>query len=155
MIQIGDKIPVVTIPATGGVDFRTSDHKGHPLILYFYPKDNTPGCTKEGQDFRDRINSFERYKALIFGISRDSIASHEKFKAKQKLPFELISDSSEELCKLFGVLKQKSMFGRKYFGIERSTFLFDTNGVLRHEWRKVKVLKHAEEVLQTLKETVN
>ncbi len=154
MIKVGEKLPAITLPATGRTDFKSAAHKGHPLILYFYPKDNTPGCTKEGQDFRDKISIFSRSKAHIFGVSRDGIAAHEKFKTKQNFPFELISDTDEQLCKLFGVLKKKSMFGRKYFGIERSTFLFDAKSVLRREWRKVKVLGHVEEVLQALKEVV-
>ena len=121
-------------------------------MLYFYPKDNTPGCTNESKDFRDLHRRFRRRNTRVFGISRDSLKSHENFKAKQELPFELISDPDEELCRLFDVIKEKNMYGRKVMGIERSTFLIDEKGVLRQEWRKVKVKGHAEEVLAAVAE---
>lgn len=137
--------------ATGDKKIRLKDLRGQNVILYFYPKDSTPGCTLEGQDFRDLHGKFRRQKTVILGVSRDSIASHEKFKAKQKFPFDLLSDPDEKLCKKFDVIKEKSLYGRKFMGVERSTFLIDKAGKLRHEWRKVKVKGHAEEVLDTVK----
>jgi peroxiredoxin Q/BCP len=125
--------------------------RGKNVVIYFYPKDNTPGCTTEGQDFRDRINTFKRRNTVILGISRDSIKSHENFKAKQAFPFDLLSDAEERACQLFDVIKEKNMYGRKVLGIERSTFLIDAEGVLRREWRKVSVNGHAEEVLEAIK----
>ena len=151
MVKTGDRVPDFTLPATGGKDFRLSDYKGCNLIFYFYPRDNTPGCTREGRDFRDKIRSFSRRNTKVFGISRDSLASHEKFKQKQTFPFQLISDSDEELCKTFKVVKLKNMYGKKFRGIERSTFLIDGDGVLRKEWRGVKVVGHVEEVLEAVK----
>ena len=121
------------------------------IVIYFYPKDSTPGCTKEGEDFRDLHKEFIKSNAQIYGVSRDSIASHQKFKAKYKFPFHLISDEDESLCKLFDVIKEKNMYGRKYMGIERSTFLINDKGRLLSEWRKVKVKGHAQEVLDTLR----
>ena len=121
------------------------------IVIYFYPKDSTPGCTKEGEDFRDLHKEFIKSNAQIYGVSRDSIASHQKFKAKYKFPFHLISDEDESLCKLFDVIKEKNMYGRKYMGIERSTFLINDKGQLLSEWRKVKVKGHAQEVLDTLR----
>ena len=144
---IGKKVPDFELPSTGGGTFSLSGFKGYRVVLYFYPKDNTPGCTREGQDFRDKIAAFSRNKTKVFGISRDSLKSHEKFKAKQKFPFELLSDVDERACRLFDVIKKKSMFGKTALGISRSTFLIDEQGVLRSEWRKVKVAGHVEEVL--------
>lgn len=137
--------------ATGDQTVRLKDLRGKKVVIYFYPKDNTPGCTTEGQDFRDLHAKFKRAGAVIFGVSRDSIASHEKFKAKYDFPFELLSDPDEELCRKFDVIKEKNMYGRKVMGIERSTFLIDADGKLRAEWRKVKVKGHAEEVLEAVK----
>lgn len=147
-IKTGGKVPAFTAPATGGTDFRLKDAAGKKLVIYFYPKDMTSGCTRESQDFRDLNAAFRKAGAQIVGVSRDSIASHEKFKEKEKLPFPLLSDTDEQLCKLFDVIKEKSLYGRKYLGIERSTFLLDASGVLRQQWRKVKVPSHAEEVLE-------
>ena len=137
--------------ATGDKKIRLKDLRGQNVVLYFYPKDSTPGCTLEGQDFRDLHSKFRRQKTVILGVSRDSIASHEKFKAKQKFPFDLLSDPDEKLCTKFDVIREKSLYGRKFMGVERSTFLIDRAGKLRHEWRKVKVKGHAEEVLDTVK----
>ena len=125
-----------------------ADLKGHNVVIYFYPKDNTPGCTTEGQTFRDLYKEFQKANTLIYGVSKDSLKSHENFKAKQAFPFELVSDPQEKLCKLFDVIKLKKLYGKEYFGIERSTFLLDKAGILRQEWRKVKVAGHAEEVLK-------
>ncbi len=150
-VKVGQKVPDFELPATGGDTFKLSALKGTRVVLYFYPKDSTPGCTLEGRDFRDKNTAFSRNKTKIFGVSRDSLSAHEKFKTKQKFPFALLSDADEEACKLFGVIKMKNMYGVKRRGIERSTFVIDENGVLRHEWRKVKVLGHAEEVLAAVK----
>ncbi|MEM7504642.1 MAG: peroxiredoxin [Pseudomonadota bacterium] len=137
--------------ATGDQTIHLKSLRGKKVVIYFYPKDSTPGCTTEGQDFRDLHAKFRRANAVIFGVSRDSLASHEKFKAKQKFPFELISDPDEKLCKKFDVIKEKSLYGRKFLGIERSTFVIDEDGKLRAEWRKVKVKGHAAEVLDAVK----
>ena len=137
--------------ATGDQTVHLKSLRGKKVVIYFYPKDSTPGCTTEGQDFRDLHAKFRRANAVIFGVSRDSLASHEKFKAKQKFPFELISDPDEKLCKKFDVIKEKSLYGRKFLGIERSTFVIDEDGKLRAEWRKVKVKGHAAEVLDAVK----
>lgn len=137
-----------TAKATGDNSVRLSDCAGKNLILYFYPKDNTPGCTTEGQDFNATLPQFRKANTLIFGISRDSLKSHENFKAKQGFNFELISDSDETLCRLFDVIKLKKLYGKEHLGIERSTFLIDAKGVLRQEWRKVKVEGHVTEVLK-------
>lgn len=139
-----------TADATGGQKIRLKDLRGKHVVLYFYPKDSTPGCTQEGLDFKGLHASFKRQKALIFGVSRDSIASHEKFKAKQGFPFELLSDPDEKLCKKFDVIREKTLYGRKFMGVERSTFLIDADGNLRQEWRKVKVKGHAAEVLESV-----
>ncbi len=147
----GKKVPAFRLPATGGQEISLADCKGKNLVLYFYPKDSTPGCTTEGQDFRDKINTFRRRNTIILGVSRDSLKSHENFKAKHAFPFELLSDSDEKLCRLFDVIKEKNMYGRKVMGIERSTFLIDDKGVLRQEWRKVKVPGHVEDVLEAIK----
>jgi len=125
--------------------------RGQNVVVYFYPKDSTPGCTLEGQDFRDLHSKFRRQKTVVLGVSRDSLASHEKFRDKQGFPFDLLSDPDETLCKHFDVIHEKSLYGRKFMGIVRSTFLIDANGKLRQEWRKVKVKGHAEEVLAAVK----
>jgi len=151
-VSVGKKVPNFTLPATGEQDISLSDFKGSNVVIYFYPRDSTPGCTTEGQDFRDLINTFRRRQTVILGISRDSIKSHENFKAKQEFPFELLSDADEKACKLFDVIKEKNMYGRKVLGIERSTFLIDDSGKLRKEWRKVKVKGHVDEVLEAIKE---
>jgi peroxiredoxin Q/BCP len=149
--MLGKPVPDFSLPSTGGAMFRLSDARGGKLVLYFYPKDNTPGCTLEGADFRDRHKEFRRAGCEVFGVSRDSLASHEKFKAKMKFPFELLADADEALCKQFGVMKMKNMYGRKVRGIERSTFVVDGEGVLAREWRGVKVPGHVEEVLNFVK----
>ena len=141
-----------TAEATGGKNIRLKDLRDKNVVLYFYPKDNTPGCTLEGQDFRDLHDKFKRQKTVILGVSKDSIASHERFRKKQGFPFDLLSDPDEKLCKKFDVIKEKSMYGKKYLGVERSTFLIDSAGKLRREWRKVKVKGHAQEVLDAVKE---
>jgi peroxiredoxin Q/BCP len=151
-VKPGKKVPDFTLPATGDQDISLSDFKGKNVVVYFYPKDSTSGCTTEGQNFRDKIATFRRRKTVILGVSRDSIRSHENFKEKQAFPFELLSDADEKLCKLFDVIKEKNMYGRKVMGIERSTFLIDARGVLRREWRKVKVAGHVDEVLEAVKE---
>lgn len=138
--------------ATSGKTVRLKDLRGKHVVLYFYPKDATPGCTQEGQDFRDLYSKFRRRGAVIFGISRDSLESHEKFREKHQFPFELISDPDEKLCKKFDVIREKNLYGRKFMGIERSTFLIDADGKLRREWRKVKVKGHADEVLEAISE---
>lgn len=149
-LKIGDKLPDLTLPATGGKDISLRSLKGKPLVVYFYPKDNTPGCTQEGQDFRDLHPKFRKAGAEILGISRDSVRSHENFAAKYEFPFALLSDSDEAACTAFDVIKEKSLYGRKYMGVDRSTFLFDAKGVLRREWRGVKVKNHAQEVLDAI-----
>ena len=137
-------------PATEGM-FRLSEHAGHPVVLYFYPKDNTPGCTKEGEQFRDLYPKFAKLGAVVAGVSRDSLKSHANFKEKMRFPFPLISDADEKLCKQFGVIKMKNMYGKQVRGIERSTFVIDGSGNLAREWRGVKVPGHAEEVLEFVK----
>ena len=134
--------------ATNNMTVSLSEFRGKKLVLFFYPKDDTPGCTLEGEDFRDHYKKFKKLNTEIFGISKDSMDSHEKFKSKFQFPFELISDPDEELCQLFGVIKEKNMYGKKYMGIERSTFVIDEKGKLVREWRKVKVPGHVEEVLE-------
>src|SRR5439155_20868548 len=135
------------LPATGNQRFQLSAFKGHPLVLYFYPRDDTPGCTLEGADFRDLHGEFVRAKVAVFGISRDSVASHEKFKKKMSFPFELLSDPDEKACGVFGVMKMKNMYGKQVRGVERSTFAIDREGRIAREWRGVKVPGHAQEVL--------
>ena len=142
------KVPDFELPATGNRTFRLSAERGHPLVLYFYPKDNTPGCTTEGQQFRDLYPEFQKLRCDIYGISRDSIRSHEGFKAKMSFPFDLLSDEDEAVCGMFGVIKMKNMYGKQVRGIERSTFAIDADGTLRREWRPVKVPGHAQEVLE-------
>ena len=146
----GKAVKDFTLPSTGG-SFKLSDQRGKKLVVYFYPKDNTPGCTAEGADFRDRYEAFRKAGAEVVGVSRDSLKSHEGFKAKMKFPFELLSDAEEKLCAQFGVIKMKNMYGKKVRGIERSTFVIDGSGVLVREWRGVKVPGHAEEVLNFVK----
>ncbi|MEN3352736.1 MAG: thioredoxin-dependent peroxiredoxin [Betaproteobacteria bacterium] len=144
------KIAEFTAESTAG-PFKLSAQKGHPVVLYFYPKDNTPGCTVEGTQFRDLYPQFKKLGAVIVGCSRDSLKSHEGFKAKMGFPFELLSDADEKLCSQFGVIKMKNMYGKKVRGIERSTFVIDGTGKLAKEWRGVKVPGHAEEVLEFVK----
>jgi peroxiredoxin Q/BCP len=146
----GKKVPDISLPATGDKRIRLSDYRGRNVVLYFYPRDNTPGCTLEGQDFRDHYRDFRKKDTDVIGVSRDSIAAHERFKAAQKFPFDLIADTEEKLCSLFGVIKMKNMYGKKVRGIERSTFLIGADGVLRQAWRKVKVQGHVEEVLAAI-----
>jgi peroxiredoxin Q/BCP len=150
--MLGKKVPDFSIPATGDATFRLSDHLGHPVVLYFYPKDNTPGCTTEGADFRDLHKQFAKLGAVVAGVSRDSIKSHEGFRQKMEFPFPLLSDADEKLCALFDVIKMKNMYGKKVRGIERATFLVGADGKLIREWRKVKVDGHAAEVLAAVKE---
>lgn len=151
-IEVGKKVKNFSVPATGDQTISLADLKGKNVVLYFYPKDSTPGCTTEGQDFRDNHSRFKRAGTVILGVSRDSLKSHENFKAKHEFPFELLSDAEEKLCNQFGVIKEKNMYGKKVMGIERSTFLIDGEGVLRREWRKVKVAGHVDEVLEAVKE---
>jgi thioredoxin-dependent peroxiredoxin len=148
---LDSKIPDFTLPATGGQSFNLAAQAGKIVIIYFYPKDSTPGCTTEGQQFRDLYAEFQAAGTVILGISRDSLKSHENFKAKQAFPFELGSDADEAVCNLFGVLKMKNMYGKQVRGIERSTFVIDRTGVLRREWRGVKVPGHVQEVLDFIK----
>ena len=150
-IKVGRKIPAWQLDATGEKKIRSKDLLGQPVVLYFYPRDSTPGCTTEAQNFRDLQKQFKKYDAVILGVSKDSLKSHQRFCEKQALTFDLLSDPDEVLCQLFGVIKLKKMYGKEFEGIERSTFLIDSKGVLRHEWRKVKVKGHVEEVLETVK----
>lgn len=149
-MNTGEKLPALPFAATSNLQGHLDDYRGQWLILYFYPKDATPGCTTEGQNFRDLYPEFEKQNAVIFGVSRDSVKAHEQFKAKQQFPFELISDTDETLCQAFDVIKMKNMFGKQVRGIERSTFLIDPEGTIRHTWHKVKVKDHAQAVLDTL-----
>jgi len=149
--KIGKKVTDITLPATSEQELKVSDFSGKNIVLYFYPKDSTPGCTREGQDFRDQIAKFRRASTVILGVSRDSVKAHENFKAKQEFPFELLSDKEEKLCTQFDVIKEKNMYGKKVMGIERSTFIIDKKGILRQEWRKVKVDGHVDEVLDAVK----
>lgn len=149
-VQLGQPVPDFTLPSTGDKTFRLSEHKGKNILIYFYPKDNTPGCTLEGQNFRDNIEFFNNHNTLIFGISRDSLRKHENFKSKQGFPFELLADEDEQACKLFDVIKLKKLYGREYMGIVRSTFLIDQNGTLANEWRNVKVKQHIDEVMEAV-----
>ena len=149
-VKIGSQVPDFSAPSTTG-DFHLSDARGSALLIYFYPKDNTSGCTAESKDFAAAYRRFVEQGARIVGVSRDSIESHLGFKEKLDLPFELLSDPDEHLCKLFGVIKDKTMYGRPVRGIERSTFLLDAQGVLRHEWRGVKVPGHVDETLAAVR----
>lgn len=138
--------------ATDDKSIRLKDLRGQNVVVYFYPKDHTPGCTLEGQDFRDLHRKFRHQNTVILGVSRDSVASHEKFKAKQEFPFDLLSDPDEKLCRLFDVIHEKTLYGRKFMGVVRSTFLIDANGKLRREWRKIKVKGHAAEVFDAVEQ---
>ncbi|MCW9054167.1 MAG: peroxiredoxin [Motiliproteus sp.] len=147
-VVLDQAVPDFSAEATSDSNIQLADLKGRQVIIYFYPKDSTPGCTTEGQGFRDNFQAFSDANTVIFGVSRDKMRSHENFKAKQQFPFELISDPEETLCKLFDVIKLKKLYGKEHLGIERSTFLIDKEGVLRKEWRKVKVKEHVVEVLE-------
>lgn len=149
-VSLGKAIPDFKGKITNDLIIKLSDYKGQNIVIYFYPKDNTPGCTKEGEDFRDYFKDFKKKNTIILGVSRDSVASHDKFTCKYNFPFKLISDEDEKVCKLFDVIKEKNMYGRKYMGIERSTFLINHAGILVNEWRKVKVKGHVEQVLEAL-----
>ena len=149
--MLGKPVADFSLPATSNTTFRLSGTRGSKVVLYFYPKDNTPGCTQQGSDFRDSYAAFRKAKAEIYGISRDSLKSHESFKAKMKFPFELLSDGDETVCKQFDVIQLKNMYGKKVRGIERSTFVVDDKGVLAREWRGVKVPGHIQEVLNFVK----
>lgn len=151
-VQLGQPVPDFELASTGDKTFRLSEHKGKNVLVYFYPKDNTPGCTLEGQNFRDNIAFFNDNNTVIVGVSRDSLRKHENFKTKQSFPFELLSDEDETVCNLFDVIKLKKLYGREYMGIDRSTFLIDVDGVLKGEWRKVKVKQHIDEVKQAILE---
>ncbi len=150
-LKIGAKVNNFQLPATGDKTIKLSEMKGSNVVIYFYPKDNTPGCTKESEGFRNNVEKFTKLNTIILGVSRDSIKSHESFKSKLDFSFDLLSDSDEKLCHQFDVIKEKSMYGKKVMGIERSTFLIDEKGVLKNEWRKVKVDGHVEEVLEVVK----
>lgn len=151
-MTIGGEIKNFSAAATGNKTINLKDYKGKRVVLYFYPKDSTPGCTTEGQDFRDAKGRFTRQNTVILGVSRDNIKSHDNFSTKQQFNFDLLSDADEALCTQFDVIKMKNMYGKQVRGIERSTFLIDEKGILRHEWRKVKVKDHVEIVLATVKE---
>ena len=147
MVKIGKKVANFSLPATGDKTLSLKDLKGSNVVLYFYPKDSTPGCTLEGQDFRDQHAAFRKANTVILGVSRDSLKSHENFRSKHEFPFDLLSDNDEKLCGQFDVIREKNMYGRKVLGIERSTFLIDGEGILRQEWRKESVKGHVDEVL--------
>jgi peroxiredoxin Q/BCP len=153
--KLNNKAPIFKGECTGNKTISLSELKGKNVVLYFYPKDSTPGCTTEGQDFRDLKGQFTKANTIIFGLSRESIKSHENFKTKEKFNFDLISDPDEIICNQYDVIKEKSMYGKKYMGIERSTFLIDSKGKLIQEWRKVKVTGHASEVLDAAKKLKN
>ncbi len=150
MVSVGKRVENFTLPATGDQNLSLNDFSGRSLIIYFYPKDNTSGCTREGQDFRDLYSQFAAAGADILGVSRDSVKMHENFRAKHEFPFHLLSDSDELLCKQFDVIHEKKLYGRTYMGIVRSTFLIDAEGILQQEWRKVRVPGHAQAVLDAL-----
>jgi len=149
--ELGKTVPDLELKITGDKTVHLSDYRGKTLVLYFYPKASTPGCTQEGRDFSDAIHKFRRQSTVILGASRDSLKAQENFKAKQAFPFELIADPEETLCNAFDVMKMKNMYGKQVRGIERSTFLIDKDGILRREWRKVKVKGHVDEVLDAVK----
>jgi len=150
MVSVGKRVENFTLPATGDQNLSLSDFKGRNLVIYFYPKDNTSGCTREGEDFRDLYPQFQEAGVDILGVSRDSVKSHENFRKKFQFPFQLLSDSDELLCKQFDVIHEKKLYGRTYMGLVRSTFLIDSKGVLRQEWRKVRVPGHAQAVLEAV-----
>jgi thioredoxin-dependent peroxiredoxin len=147
-LKIAGRVPEFSLPTTGGGTWSLKDAAGSKLVIYFYPRDQTPGCTREAHDFRDLYAAFRRAKVIVVGVSRDSVASHERFAARDALPFPLLADTEETLCRMFDVIKPKSLYGKKYLGVERSTFLLDAAGRLRQEWRNVKVPGHAEAVLE-------
>jgi peroxiredoxin Q/BCP len=151
-VDVGKKAPDFKLPTDGGGTVSLKALRGKPVVLYFYPKDDTPGCTTEACGFRDNLPKFKRVKADVIGISRDPVKSHDKFKAKYELPFTLASDEEGNASEAYGTWVQKSLYGRKYMGMERATFLIDAKGVVRHIWRKVKVAGHVEEVLAAVKE---
>jgi peroxiredoxin Q/BCP len=150
-LSVGEPVPDIDLHITGDKTVKLSDFRGKPLVLFFYPKAATPGCTQEGQDFRDAVAKFRRQSTAILGASRDGLKAQENFKAKHEFPFDLVSDKDEALCGLFDVIKLKNMYGKQVRGIERSTFLIDAEGILRREWRKVKVSGHVDEVLEAVK----
>ncbi len=151
LATLNQKVDNFTLPATGDKEISLNQFSGSWVVIYFYPKDNTPGCTTEGQDFSELNAQFKQHNCIILGVSRDSIKKHENFKTKYNFTFDLLADTEETLCQQFDVIKQKKLYGREYMGIERSTFLIDKTGVLIKEWRKVRVKGHAEEVLETIK----
>lgn len=151
MLEAGDKAPDFKLPVNGDATLSSKDLRGKTVVMYFYPKDMTPGCTTEAQDFRDRFKDFEKAGAVVLGVSKDSIKRHDKFVEKQDLPFQLVSDENGTLCEDFGVWVEKNMYGRKYMGIQRATFVIDAKGVIRHVWPKVKVKGHADDVLEVVK----
>ncbi len=150
--ELNKPAPNFDLPATSDKSISLSDLQGSKVVLFFYPRDDTPGCTTESQNFRDTFEQFTESNTIILGISQDSVASHEKFKAKQEMPFDLLSDESGEVCQAYDVIRLKKMYGKEFEGIERSTFVMDETGVLRAEWRKVKVPGHVEEVLAAIKQ---
>ncbi len=150
-VTVGKPAPDFALPATGGNTLKLSEFKGGNVVLYFYPRDNTPGCTLEGQNFRDEQAKFKKLDTVVLGVSRDSVKAHESFKSQEGFTFDLLSDEDEQVCKLYDVMKMKNMYGKQVMGIERSTFLIDKTGVLRNEWRKVKVEGHVDEVLEAVK----
>lgn len=147
MVILNQVVENFVLPSTGGSEFSLANHLGKTIVIYFYPKDDTPGCTTEGQDFRDHWTAFVEKNCVVVGISRDTLSAHEKFKTKMQFPFELLSDTDEKVCEQFGVMKLKNMYGKQVRGIERSTFIIDAQGALRKEWRGVKVPGHVQEVL--------
>lgn len=152
-VEVGKPVPDFTLPASNGKEVSLSDYRGQKVVLYFYPKDMTPGCTTESCDFRDYNSEFEKRNTEVLGISADDLQSHEKFIQKHQLPFLLLSDEEHKVCEMFGVWKPKKMFGKEFLGIERSTFVIDEDGRLAKEWRKVKVNGHVEEVLEFIRQT--
>jgi peroxiredoxin Q/BCP len=150
-IKIGQTMPFCEIPATSNLTFSPKAYAGKKLVLYFYPKDSTPGCTVEAGEFRDHIDAFNKANTLVVGVSRDNLRSHENFRQKLGLPFELVADTEEKLCAIFNVIKMKNMYGKQVRGVDRSTFLFDSKGVLQKEWRGIKVTGHVAEVLAATK----